>query len=70
MVSRHRLTMEGEDSAQVLVRFADGSVGNIVTSWAYQLPATTERVSVVAEKGTLWGDGTTLNHRVDDTTTT
>src|SRR5690606_29844762 len=54
MTSRYRLEMEGEDSAQVLVRFADGSVGNIVTSWAYVPPAVTERFSVVAEKGSLW----------------
>ncbi|HEY6738738.1 MAG TPA: Gfo/Idh/MocA family oxidoreductase [Actinopolymorphaceae bacterium] len=70
MVSKYRLEMEGEDSAQVLVRFADGSVGNIVTSWAYNLPGTTERFSVVAEKGSLWSDGRTLNHREGSVTTT
>lgn len=66
MTSRHRLEMEGEDSAQVMVRFADGSVGTIVTSWAYQPAAVTEKFSVVAEKGTLWSDGKTLNHRTTD----
>ena len=36
MLSTHRLTfMEGEDSAQVLVRFDNGVVGQLVTSWAY-----------------------------------
>ena len=30
--------MEGEDSAQVLVRFDNGVVGQLVTSWAYDLP--------------------------------
>jgi len=71
MTSKHRLEMEGEDSAQVLVRFADGSVGTIVTSWAYQPAAVTEKFSVVAENGTLWSDGKTLHHRtVDGTLTT
>src|SRR5699024_7611007 len=36
MLSTHRLKfMEGEDSAQVLVRFDSGAVGQMVTSWAY-----------------------------------
>lgn len=70
MTSRYRLPMEGEDSAQVLVRFADGSVGNIVTSWAYKPAAITERFSIVAEKGSLWSDGKSLSYRIDDQTTT
>jgi predicted dehydrogenase len=64
MLGRHRLTfMEGEDSATVLVRFDDGSIGTIVTSWAYQPAGSTERFSVVGEAGSLWSDGTTLCHR-------
>ena len=40
MLSTHRLTfMEGEDSAQVLVRFDNGVVGQMVTSWAYDAGA-------------------------------
>jgi predicted dehydrogenase len=51
MVARHRLQfLEGEDSAHVLVGFADGAVGAIVTSWAYDLP-TTEKFVVVGEAG-------------------
>jgi predicted dehydrogenase len=58
MLSRHRLTfMEGEDSADVAVRFADGSVGTITTSWAYEPAGCTERFSVVGEAGSLWTDG-------------
>ncbi len=39
MLSTHRLTFtEGEDSAQVLVRFDNGVVGQLVTSWAYDPP--------------------------------
>jgi predicted dehydrogenase len=62
MLSKHRLQfMDGEDSAQVLVRFADGKVGHIVTSWAYQPAGCTERFSVVGSEGALWSDGTTLS---------
>lgn len=62
MLSRHRLSfLEGEDSAQVLVRFDDGSVGAIVTSWAYDPPGSTEKFSVVGDAGTIWSDGSTLN---------
>lgn len=64
MLSRHRLTfIEGEDSAHVLVEFADGTVGEIWTSWAYDPPATTERFSVVGENGALWSDGNALLHK-------
>jgi predicted dehydrogenase len=62
MLSRHRLEfLEGEDSAQVLVRFADGSVGAIVTSWAYDPPGSTEKFSVVGDAGSMWSDGKTLH---------
>jgi predicted dehydrogenase len=64
MLSRHRLAfMEGEDSAQVLVRFADGSVGSIVTSWAYEPAGSTERFSVVGDRGSLWSDDRTLRFK-------
>lgn len=65
MTSRHRLAfMDGEDSAQVLVRFASGAVGNIVTSWAYEPTDNTERFSVVAEKGYLYGTKSELRYKV------
>lgn len=64
MVARHRLDfLEGEDSADVLVRFDDGPVGTIATSWAYDPPASTEKFWVAGEDGTLWSDGRTLRHR-------
>jgi len=67
MLSRHRVSfMEGEDSAQVLVRFEDGSVGNIMTSWAYEPAATTEKFSIVGEAGSLWSDGLSLFHQPVD----
>jgi predicted dehydrogenase len=67
MLSRHRLTfMEGEDSAHVAVRFDDGSIGTVTTSWAYQPPASMERFSVIGDAGSLWSDGEALFHRPRD----
>jgi predicted dehydrogenase len=61
LLSQHRLSfMEGEDSAQVLVRFDNGVVGQLVTSWAYDAPPGTERFSVVGENGSLRSDGRSL----------
>ena len=61
LLSRHRLRfMGGEDSAQVLVRFDNGVVGQLVTSWAYDAPPGTERFSVVGERGSLRSDGRSL----------
>jgi predicted dehydrogenase len=61
LLSRYRLRfMEGEDSAQVLVRFENGVIGHLVTSWAYDPPPGTERFSVVGERGSLHSDGRSL----------
>jgi len=65
MLSTHRLTfMEGEDSAQVLIRFRNGVVGQLVTSWAYEPATSTERFSAVGELGSLTSDGTTVSYRL------
>ncbi|WP_348789412.1 Gfo/Idh/MocA family oxidoreductase [Leifsonia sp. NPDC080035] len=64
MLATHRLSfMEGEDSATVLVRFDNGVIGTIVTSWAYQPADGTEKFSAVGELGSLTSDGTTLSYR-------
>ncbi|BDZ49688.1 dehydrogenase [Frondihabitans sucicola] len=69
MLSTHRLTfMEGEDSAQALFRFDNGAVGQLVTSWAYEPAAGTERFSAVGELGSLTSDGTTLRWNLLDGT--
>ena len=61
MLSRHRLHfLEGEDTAHVLVEFADGTIGSIFTGWAYEPAGSTERFSVVGEDASLWSDGVTL----------
>jgi len=65
MLSTHRLKfMEGEDSAQVLIRFDNDVVGQLVTSWAYQPAPNTERFSVVGELGSLRSDGNSLTSQL------
>jgi predicted dehydrogenase len=63
ILTRHRLNIEGEDTAHVLVRFADDSVGAIVTGWAYEPPGNIEKFSVTGDEGSIWSDGQTLFHR-------
>lgn len=63
LLSTHRLKfMEGEDSAQVLVRFDNDVVGHLVTSWAYAAAGCTERFSVVGELGSLHSNGNSLTY--------
>jgi predicted dehydrogenase len=65
MLATHRLKfMEGEDSATVLVRFDNGVIGTIVTSWAYDAADSTERFSAVGELGSLTSDGTHLSYHL------
>jgi predicted dehydrogenase len=64
MLATHRLAfMEGEDSATVLVRFDNGVIGTVVTSWAYDPADGTEKFSAVGELGSITSDGTTLSYR-------
>jgi len=63
MLSTHRLKfMEGEDSAQLHVRFDNGVLGSLVTSWAYSPSTNTERFSAVGELGSLHSDGKSLSY--------
>jgi len=65
MLSTHRLKfMEGEDSAQLLVRFDNGVLGHLVTSWAYSPTTNTERFSVVGQLGSLFSDGRNLSYKL------
>ncbi len=65
MLSTYRIhTLDGEDSAQVLVRFANGVVGNIVTSWAYDPPAHMGKFYVVGENGSMQSDGVNLHYHL------
>ena len=52
--------IEGEDTAGVQVRFANGSLGEILTSWAFANPYGTHQIHVIGEKGQLFGSGSEL----------
>lgn len=47
--------IEGEDAAQVLVRFENGAVGHIITSWAWDWPEGAWQFQVIGEKGQMYG---------------
>lgn len=56
----HISTLEGEDSAMVIVRFADGAMGEVLTSWAWDWPDGAWQFQVIGEKGQLFGRGRKL----------
>ncbi|MDB5059484.1 MAG: putative dehydrogenase [Chloroflexi bacterium] len=56
MQGRYRqMMLEGEDTAHVLVRFNGGAIGQILTSWSFELPEGTHSFHVIGEKGQLYG---------------
>src|SRR5947199_10857892 len=52
--------MQGEDTAQLLVRFADGSTGFLITSWGHDVPNGTWQIHLIGEKGQIYGRGSDL----------
>lgn len=54
--------IEGEDTASVQVRFANGAIGEVLTSWAFPLPHGTHHIHVMGEKGQIFGSDNTLYH--------
>jgi predicted dehydrogenase len=52
--------IEGEDTASVQVRFENGAIGEILTSWAFALPHGTHHIHVVGSEGQLFGSDNTL----------
>jgi predicted dehydrogenase len=57
--------IDAEDTGLVLVRFASGMLGEIVTSWAFSLPGDWQ-FEVGAARGSLAGSSTRLLRRVYD----
>ncbi|MDG6899412.1 MAG: Gfo/Idh/MocA family oxidoreductase [Nitrososphaerota archaeon] len=55
MGGRYRVTMDGEDTGFVALKFQDGSMGNILSSWAFPVPSGGYIFSVTGERGELLG---------------
>jgi predicted dehydrogenase len=55
--------MEGEDTGYVMIRFADGSVGHILTSWAFEFPLDNPRFQIIGEKGQVSGTNTAIKFK-------
>ncbi len=53
-------TLEGDDSAQTMVRFANGAVGTLQTSWGYGVPNGHGQIHAIGEHGQIFGRGNTL----------
>lgn len=63
VTGRYRIPMEREDTASLVVEFADGAMGSIFTSWAIQAPGAGPAIfSIQAEAGQLWGEGDKLHY--------
>jgi predicted dehydrogenase len=52
--------IEGEDTAQLLVRFADNSTGFLITSWGHNVPNGTWQIHLIGENGQIYGRGSDL----------
>jgi predicted dehydrogenase len=57
MMGSYRLGLDEEDTANVMVKFADGSMGNVFTSWAMNAPGGRPLLfSIHGEGGQIWGE--------------
>ena len=54
--------MDGEDTASVQVRFTNGVIGEILTSWVFNRPYGTHDLHVIGELGEIFGTGNMLYH--------
>lgn len=52
--------LEGDDSAQTMVRFENGSIGTLQTSWAHGVPNGQWQISIVGDLGQIYGRGNDL----------
>jgi predicted dehydrogenase len=59
-MGRFQLELEGEDSASVQVRFTNGIVGEVFTSWAFSRPYGTHDIHVIGDRGELFGGGSNV----------
>src|SRR5690606_27022612 len=57
MLGTYRMDMEQEDSAYVLAKYANGMIGQIMSSWAMRAPGARRALFyIMAERGQLWGE--------------
>lgn len=64
MMGTYRLPLQEEDTAEVLVKFEDGMMGHIFTSWAVRAPGARPLLfSVMGEHGQLWGERDALYYQ-------
>ena len=61
-MGRFEQPIEGEDTASVQVRFTNGVIGEIFTSWACNRPYGTHDLHVVGDLGEIFGTGNVLYH--------
>lgn len=59
----HIHTLQGEDSAMMIVKFANGAMGEVLTSWAWDWPDGSWQFQLVGEKGQLFGKGRNLFYK-------
>jgi len=60
-MGRYVQPIEGEDTASVQVRFENGAIGEILTSWAFANPYGSNQIHVIGEKGQIFGSENALN---------
>jgi predicted dehydrogenase len=61
-MGRYVQNIEGEDTASVTIRFANGAIGEIFTSWAFANPYGSHQIHLIGEKGQIFGSENTLYH--------
>jgi predicted dehydrogenase len=61
-MGRFEHAIEGEDTASVQVRFKNGVIGEILTSWAFARPHGVHNLHLIGDKGELFGSGHLLYH--------
>lgn len=68
-MGRYHLSIDGEDTASVQVRFQNGVIGEILSSWAMPRPHGTHEIHVMGTKGELFGSGKELFYVPDGCST-
>ncbi len=59
-MGRFEQQIEGEDTASVQVRFANGVIGEILSSWAMEIAYGSHQIHVCGDEGQIFGTGNEL----------